>query len=273
MSSDSYFQDNQVYVGLFPHQQDVRAHSHPFYELVFFESGLLNHMWEGKRSILIAGDLFCIRPGEIHLYNCSEDAKLYNCLFFPDAIPSGIEGLPGIREMLTDPARARLHVPVAMQHELKAILERMIQELEHQDSGYNEALSMLLGLLLIFAGRLYTNSRILEASYAPFGKLREALAYLEHNFAKQLKIEDVALEYCLSPDQFARLTKQQVGLSPLQYLQNIRLSQAMELLLDENLQVAEIATLVGFEDPNYFTRLFRQRTGQTPTQFRAGKGL
>ena len=126
---------------------------------------------------------------------------------------------------------------------------------------------MLLGLLLIFAGRLYTNSRILEASYAPFGKLREALAYLEHNFAKQLKIEDVALEYGLSPDQFARLTKQQVGLSPLQYLQNIRLSQAMELLLDENLQVAEIATLVGFEAPITLPAFFVSVQVRLPPSF------
>lgn len=268
-----YFQKNRIYVGLFPHQRDVRAHSHPFYELVFFEYGLLNHQWEGKRSILSRGDLFCISPGDVHQYTRSKDAKLYNCLFFPDAIPSGIEGLPGVKELLSDQVRVRMHVPVAMQQELKGILQRMIRELEHKASGYNEALSMLLGLLLVFAGRLYANFQVQETSYAPAGKLREALAYLEDNFAQQLKIEDVAQDHGLSPDQFSRLTRQLVGISPLQYLQNIRLSQAMELLLDENLQIAEIAFQVGFEDPNYFSRIFRRSTGQSPTQFRTGKGL
>ena len=272
MSSDSYFQDNQVYVGLFPHQQDVRAHSHPFYELVFFESGLLNHMWEGKRSILIAGDLFCIRPGEEHLYTRSLDAKLYNCLFFPQGIPPGIQKLPGVLELLQGEGQLRLHLPVAMQKELEGILQRMVGELEHKAPGYNEALSLFLGLLLVFVGRFWECSQVKEGHYAPTGKGQAALGDLEENYMQKLKLEQVARDHKLGPDQFSRLTRKLLGISPLEYLQNIRLSHAMDLLLKEELPVGEIAFLTGFDDPNYFARLFRRRVGLSPSQFRAAKG-
>ena len=82
LSAYPYFSDCQVYVGLIPHQKEIQPHCHPFYELVFFEYGLLIHHWEGRQSILTRGHLFCIRPGEVHLYTRSKDAKLYNCLFF-----------------------------------------------------------------------------------------------------------------------------------------------------------------------------------------------
>lgn len=268
-----YFEDNLVYVSLLPHQGDIYAHKHAFYELVFFEYGLLNHSWEGERSILIAGDLFCIRPGETHLYTRSKGAKIYNCLFFLDALPKGIIELSGVNELLFSKNRVRLHTPMAMQHELKCNLQRMITELEHKSPGYNEVLSMLLGVVLIFAGRLYDDSILQVASYAPEGKLKEALAFLEANYEQKLKIEEVALAHDLNPEQFSRLARQLIGITPLQYLQNIRLGQAMELLLEEDLPIGEVAYLVGFEDANYFSRLFRRHVGVSPSKFRTKKGL
>ncbi len=273
LSGLRYFQDSQIYVGLFPQQTDVMAHSHPFYELVFFEHGLLNHQWEGRRNILTAGDLFCIRPGEVHLYTRSKDAKLYNCLFLPEAIPEGIAVLPGIKRLLSGAERLRLHIPVAKQKQLKEILQQMILELQNKASGFQEVLSALLSLILVFAGRELAGTQVKDSGYAPAGKVQAALAYLETHWQEKIKLEQVATAHNLSPEQFSRLASQLVGISPLQYLQNIRLSQAMELLLTSELPISEIADSVGFEDPNYFARLFRSRVGQSPSQFRTRKGL
>ncbi|HOB22436.1 MAG: AraC family transcriptional regulator [Firmicutes bacterium] len=273
LSAYPYFSDCQVYVGLIPHQKEIQPHCHPFYELVFFEYGLLIHHWEGRQSILTRGHLFCIRPGEVHLYTRSKDAKLYNCLFFLNAVPQKILELPAVRQLLMGKEKMHVHLPVAKQEKIKGILQEMIAELAHKRSGFKETLSLLLGLLLIAMAREIECFQGGENSYVPLGKVQRALAYLEDHSQEKIKLEEVALAHDLSPEQFSRLTRQLVGITPSQYLQNIRLSQAMELLATSEMGVGEIAALVGFEDQNYFARLFKRIIGQSPSEFRAKGGL
>ena len=67
---------------------------------------------------------------------------------------------------------------------------------------------------------------------------------------------------------FRRLFKRETGVSPLQYQLLRRLRRGTELLRSTNLSVAEIAELCGFEDPFYFSRLFKRRCFLTPVEYR-----
>lgn len=85
----------------------------------------------------------------------------------------------------------------------------------------------------------------------------------------ELNVQLLADEFHMSRSQFARKCKSIMGLTPLQYVQNSRLERAKQLLRTENLSVGDVAFRCGFEDVSYFTRVFKQATGKTPTQFKA----
>lgn len=82
-------------------------------------------------------------------------------------------------------------------------------------------------------------------------------------------LDQLAASACLSKYHFLRLFRQAYGLSPYQYIQTLRLERATHLLKDQSLAVQEIADTLGFDNSNSFSRLFRQRTGMYPSQYRS----
>ena len=66
----------------------------------------------------------------------------------------------------------------------------------------------------------------------------------------------------------ARLFKSSVGLTPMAYVKKLRLEKAAELLASTDMNITETAEKCGFDDPNYFARLFKKSFGKTPREFK-----
>ena len=92
--------------------------------------------------------------------------------------------------------------------------------------------------------------------------------YMEKNYGEQLSLEDYAKISNMSIPSLMRNFKKQFHTTPHAYLNNIRLTQAQNLLLTTNLSVAEIALQVGFIDPLYFCKFFKKQTDFSPTEYR-----
>lgn len=112
------------------------------------------------------------------------------------------------------------------------------------------------------------------AAPAPTGhdrRLNLALAYIERNLERPMKIAEVADAAGFSAPYFTELFRRMMGLSPLQYMIELRLQESRRLLAsDPRLSVSEAAARVGFSDPKYFATAFRGRYGVTPRAFRQG---
>jgi AraC family transcriptional regulator of arabinose operon len=99
-------------------------------------------------------------------------------------------------------------------------------------------------------------------------RIQDALEYMETHYRETLTISAVARAATLSVSQFSLLFTEQVGTTPMQHLENIRLRRASELLRFSTLPIGEVSSAVGFRDPVYFARRFRLRTERTPREFR-----
>ena len=99
-------------------------------------------------------------------------------------------------------------------------------------------------------------------------RLSIAKDYMISNYNKTFSLEDVASTACLSVNHLLRTFKEAYGNSPYQYLTNIRLSRAKYLLRTTKCQINEIVTLVGFECPSSFIRLFKTKFQTTPVNYR-----
>lgn len=75
----------------------------------------------------------------------------------------------------------------------------------------------------------------------------------------------------LSRSHFTRKFQRATGISPWRYIMTRRIIRAKDLLSNTDLSIKEIAVRVGFEDPNYFSRLFHKETGSSPTEFRSAR--
>lgn len=98
--------------------------------------------------------------------------------------------------------------------------------------------------------------------------IQDAIDFIRQNFHHKLTLENVSQTISLSPNYFSALFHKNCGKTFIQYLNEVRIEKAKELLADLKLTIAEIAYRVGFEDPNYFCLAFKKATGFKPTAFR-----
>lgn len=99
-------------------------------------------------------------------------------------------------------------------------------------------------------------------------KIGYALEYIREHFNEEIVINDLAARLDMSPSYFSSMFKKEAGQSTMQYITALRMERAKEYLTDSDLSVAVIAKNVGYEDSQYFFRVFKKTTGMTPLQYR-----
>ena len=96
-----------------------------------------------------------------------------------------------------------------------------------------------------------------------------ALYYLEHSYARAVTVQNMATELDVSPNHLISLFKKEVGITPLAYLNRIRMQHAAHSLAHSRAPIHEIAESVGIMDANYFVKRFKAEFQDTPSQYRA----
>ncbi len=104
-----------------------------------------------------------------------------------------------------------------------------------------------------------------------YKRLALAADYMHASYMGRVELDEIAGAACLSKFHFLRLFKHLYHVSPYQYLQNLRMEKAGKLLAGSSESVSEIALMMGYENSNSFSRLFRQHKGIYPTQYRSCK--
>jgi len=111
----------------------------------------------------------------------------------------------------------------------------------------------------------------LVSSYLPYQnmpyteKLEKTRMIIQEDFRTDLSIEELAKSIGMSVSYFRRLFLEVYGYSPMQYIINLRIENARDLLLSQEVNVTEAAQLSGFNDIYYFSRLFKKKTGLMPS--------
>ena len=98
--------------------------------------------------------------------------------------------------------------------------------------------------------------------------LVKAKKYMDNNFEKNLSLEQIADQVAISPNYLSKLFKDKFQVTIIDYLTEKRIEQAKKLLRNTGSSVKKIAGQVGYNDANYFSRVFKKKAGQAPTQFR-----
>jgi YesN/AraC family two-component response regulator len=98
--------------------------------------------------------------------------------------------------------------------------------------------------------------------------VKKAIAFLHQNYALPLTRQEIARSIGVSSNYLNHIFRQEIGLSPLDCLNRFRILKAREALQRSSDSIITIAAQVGFDDPSYFSRVFRKYVGQTPQSYR-----
>ncbi|NHN32148.1 response regulator transcription factor [Paenibacillus agricola] len=96
----------------------------------------------------------------------------------------------------------------------------------------------------------------------------KAARYMEEHYAEQLPLQQVASQVHLNAAYFSHLFKKETGRSFVDYLVELRMEKAKQLLANTDMKITEVSGRIGYDLPNYFAKLFKQATGLTPKDYR-----
>jgi two-component system response regulator YesN len=98
--------------------------------------------------------------------------------------------------------------------------------------------------------------------------LRKAIEYIHEHYNEQVSLNEVADSIYVSTFYISRMFKKELGKSFVDYLNDVKIEKAKELLKDIKYKTYEVADLVGISDPHYFSKLFKKHSGMTPSEYR-----
>ncbi|PFM80619.1 AraC family transcriptional regulator [Bacillus sp. AFS077874] len=101
--------------------------------------------------------------------------------------------------------------------------------------------------------------------------IRKATKYIQENHQTSITLEEIAQYCCVSKYHFSHLFKKEMGTSVIDFLNRIRIEKSMFYLEMTDLSMQEIATRIGFQDSNYFSRIFKKYIKSSPSEYRATK--
>ncbi len=151
--------------------------------------------------------------------------------------------------------------------ELASVMNRLIS-ISMEDNLAKDALADLtLKLLLIRV--IQTQHMALIADDLPTNnRFASVVGYIREHLPERIGIDVLCQKACMSKSSFFRSFKEMFGLSPVEFIVRERISLARRLLTDPGLTVAEVSDRVGFNNPHYFSRLFKDMEGITPKVYR-----
>jgi len=150
--------------------------------------------------------------------------------------------------------------------EAGTIFQTIHNEFTNQEIGYCTRINQLIDELFILIARQLTRQNNSRRDFPQtFMKLEQTL---RENLSHQWTVEEMAALVGLGITAFSEKVKSFTGFSPLNYLINIRISEAIKLLKRQDVHVTDIALDVGFYSSQHFATTFKKLTGYTPSEFR-----
>lgn len=287
-ATDSYvFQPGEsVYINIAYEKSEPHLHAHDFIEIAYVASGEGIHQIAGRKYNVSMGDLFVINYDIAHEFRSSSDKSkpplvVYNCIFKPEFIDfslikykdfSAITNHFLFRSLFPDEniEQHNIHLVGKDCNDIDALYRKMYNEYTNKSNGYIEILRAYVIELLVTIFRLYNgNQRIQDEFFVQRNEIiKNAMNYMKDNYQKGVSLDELSAMSFLSRNYFCKLFKETTNLTVSEYIQDVRIHKACELLKNTDKAIMEIASMVGYKDIKFFNEIFKRKTGQSPRNYR-----
>ena len=244
----------------FQKYKTLRPNGRQDFQLLYIAEGVANFHVSGMQHRVASGQIVLYYPFERqeYSYTQSEITDVYWIHFSGSDVNSYLKKLELDKQHIFE---------VYQQNEYLFLFRNIIKELQLKRTNFIDLSNAYFEELMLLM------SRRIKESYQQYDKNNEELIkstveMFNFNYNSPITISEYARQNNISDCWFTRLFKKRMGFTPQNYLINIRINKAKELLISSAYNVAEIAEIVGYQNPLYFSRLFKKYTSYSPTEYR-----
>ncbi|MBQ8314501.1 MAG: helix-turn-helix transcriptional regulator [Lachnospiraceae bacterium] len=236
------------------------------FQLLYIASGKAHFHFDGKEQIVTAGHMVLYRPKEPQKYEYyGEDQTEVYWVHFTGGNVTNLLRSYG----LTDDKKV-FYCGSGMEYQ--TIFRSMINELQMCKENYPEMLEMYLKQIFIMLQRFFQTSAKVSNTQAA-EEIDKATLYFNEHYSEDIYVDEYAKEHNISISWFIRNFKHYTGVTPMQYILNKRIYNAEALLQNPQYNITEIANIVGYDNPLYFSRIFKKAKGLSPSEYRKNINL
>lgn len=251
----------------------VSRHAHDFFEIIYIYHGSGMHEIEGVRRPVTAAQLLILPPGVVHAFPPVKKAwhKHAVLAFRPDAFSRWKTDID-VRVLTDAVTRGKQYlyrVPAALTGAMENSLATMF--FEYTMKNPDCAAILRLEALKFFAYCLRTmhgSDDTLSQMSVSDPVVAAALVNMEHSYMHLHSVADILYPSAIHKKYFARLFKRTMHMTPIQYLNRLRIEKCLAPLAANDSTVLQEAYAAGFRDIAHFNRLFRRFIGMSPLEFR-----
>lgn len=209
------------------------------------------------------GDILIYNKGVLHEEYSSREKPIqtYYCGFSFPALPQGASDwvIPPDREPFLRAGHAFA--------EISSLMKMLFHESSLKEEGHETVSRHLLDSIIILIRRAVLSEKSMKKQETSDLAVR-IKDYIDQNYTHNLTLKSLGEHFHVNPYYVSHVFKEKYNLSPIRYAIHRRMGEATRLLVSTEMKVWEIATILGYENPNYFSIIFKRVTGQSPNRFR-----
>ncbi|WP_193726568.1 helix-turn-helix transcriptional regulator [Paenibacillus guangzhouensis] len=246
-------------------------------EMIYVRKGRMQLFIGGFSYIGTEGDLFFIEEGEIHGAYLIEKEEVpeYHAILINKSILLAAESMHLVHEPLL---HGKLSLPKIVQSGdehygyFKEAILHIAAELNAKKCGYELVIKSHLYQLVVTLIRAYgyvaADRPAERANRRKTEDLRDVMMFVEEHYGEAFTLKDISRIARMSPFHFCRTFKKITGQTFIEYVNLCRIRKGEEMIMNSSLPITQIAHRVGFNDINYFIRVFRKYRRCSPSEFR-----
>lgn len=253
----------------------VMIHCHDCLEINYITQGSGHYIIEDKSYPISEGDVFLINNAEHHMAVHDGTLTMMVFIFTPNFVWENPAEYNYLEPFFSQNASFsnRISTNHSYYHECSALFRQIIAEYHQQTAGWQLIIKALLLLFLGYLNRqcLLNDTTEISSSHRinSYDKLRPVIEYIHDHFQERITLEQLAKEAHMNKSYLSAYFSNAMKLHIVEYIEQVRISNAKLLLKTTSLPITEIAYASGFNNLSYFNRIFKRITRTTPLKYRA----
>lgn len=258
-------------------ETEVPWHWHDELEILVIETGTARVSVNGTDYMVNQGEGFFINTGVLHeaWRAGAKPCYLQSVVFHPRLVGESVDSIlwqKYLEPLLSDPCRPCVHFVNVQKWEetatkaIQAAWQSYVSEAEGFEFEVRERLSQLIFLLAKNCPT--TGKKPSEKTLREGERIKVMLQYIQEHYDGELTLGKIAESASISENECLRCFRSMIGSTPIQYVKQVRIQKATELLVSTNQKISDIGVECGFQEMSYFAKTFRELKGCTPGEFR-----
>lgn len=261
----SFLQNDVEFATHLTHDKDTFIHTHSFYEIFYVTEGEITHIQNGKRQLIKTGDMFFLRPNDIHTFKRTGECTHRDIVISKQLFENACQYISPT--LLDEINRSVFPLHIQITSAQIEYLEKLLNFIKYMSPSEEKNRPYLINSFVAhILGLLYLSDREEKPPYPRWFQI--FLSNLNDPIHIKAGIQSAMAEINYNYIYVSRVFKKHIGVTVTEYLTQKRIDLAKVYLSTTKMNIAQIAEEVGYPYPYRFNQVFKQYTNDTPKEYR-----